>query len=408
MCVTFLDVIDSVAAEIEERLPGYFPRQPLRCIAPEDFCRRVAEAWDIPLVAAADEHTFNAVDRHLRDWLNAHGVRWPQPPLSYDRDSPEHTKAVAEATALQAFRAERVQRRRAAKARAALLPDLFEYRVAGPVRYAAIGSGEPLVCLNAIGHDVAAWLPLLEILSRRRRVLIWEVRPITLAEQCKDIDAILEHEGADRCHLIGWCTGAKLAARYARTRRGAIESMVFLGGSFKHPNRPRELDTAYERNLEAMLQAIVRQPSLAEKLRLVFEKTAFAAPDLDLLDGDALALRALTGLPAGLEVEARRPFADADTLSVYARQHVEFWSHDETATANEVDLPILGIAGEHDSIVSSAGFRAALDQFPNARYEEIAATTHYCFYERPHMVAATIEAWIDCAKVRSHAASGHA
>jgi pimeloyl-ACP methyl ester carboxylesterase len=388
MRVTFLDAIDSVAAEIEERLPGYFPRQPLRCIAPEDFCHRVAEAWDIPLVAAADEHTFNAVDRHLRDRLTD---------ATFDEPSD-----------LVAIREERMRRRRAAKARAALLPDLFEYRVAGPVRYAAIGSGEPLVCLNAIGHNVAAWLPLLEILSRRRRVLIWEVRPITFAEQCKDIDAILAHEGADRCHLIGWCTGAKLAARYAGTRRGAVKSMIFMGGSFKHPNRPRELDTAYERNLEAMLQAIVRQPSVAEKLRLVFEKTAFAAPDLDSLDGDALALRVLTGLPAGLELEARRPFAHAETLSVYARQHVEFWSHDETATASEVNVPILGIAGEHDPIVSPAGFRAALEQFPNARYEEIAATTHYCFYERPHAIADAIEAWIDCAKVRSHAASGHA
>lgn len=393
--VSFLDTVDAVAVEIEERLPGYFDRQPLRCVAPEELCRRIAAAWNLPLVGVADARTFNAVDRHLHHLLA--GVE------------------IGASADLVQFREQRNRARAAARARIATLPERFEQGRAGAVRYAAIGGGgPPLICINALGQTLAPWLPLIDLLSVSRRVVVWDPpaadaagRAITFAEHCRDLQTIVEAEGGE-CHLAGWCTGAKLAARYARTNRDAVASMVLLGGSFKHPRRARELDTPYERNLEAMLQAVARQPVLAERLRGVFAPAGFAVADLDQLDGDALALRALTGLPAGLTTDVRRPFSDARTLATYAIQHVELWSHDETAAAAEVGTPVLGIAGEHDQIVSPAAFRDAVAAFPASRFEVIPATTHYCFYERPQAVAERIEEWLDCAKLRSGRASGHA
>jgi pimeloyl-ACP methyl ester carboxylesterase len=263
-----------------------------------------------------------------------------------------------------------------------MMPQSLEvHRVAdiSGLTYNAIGHGEnSLVAVNALGQGIALWLPLLERLSRKLRVVIWEMRsagsdgrPVTFAEHCQDLYAIVQQEGSSRTHLVGWCTGAKLAARYCRTHSG-IRSMVFLSGSFKHVDRAPEFDTAYERNLQAILGAVVRQPSLAERLRVAF------APADDNGDSE-------------LQHEARRPFRDAQTFAVYARQHLEFWSHDETTTGSEVRVPILGIAGEHDEIISPAAFRAALNKFPSARYVEIPGATHHCFYELPDTVADLIE-----------------
>ena len=395
--VTFLDIFDAVTAEIEERLPGYFRWQPLRFVAVDplaESCRLIARAWDLRLVPVPDDHEFNAVDRYLRDRLGTIEAREIE---LHDENS------------LAAFRRHHAEAREEVKARVAAMPQLLEWHgvVAVPqLTCASIGRGEPpLIAVNAIGQTLAAWLPLLERLSRRRRVLVWEMRetdgtgrPISFAEHCDDLHAILEQEGTRTCHLLGWCTGAKLAARYCRTHPGTVASMVFLSGSFKHPSRPPELDTPYERNLEAMLTAIVRQPSLAERLRIVLAQTAFGDECFDRMGSDEFALRALTGVPAGLERDVRRPFRDAATLIAYARQHLEFWSHDETAMASEIGVPTLGLAGEHDRIVSPAGFRAALARFPTSRFETIGGATHYCFHERPDAVAAWIEEWIETAQ----------
>jgi pimeloyl-ACP methyl ester carboxylesterase len=392
----FLDVVDAVAAEIEARLPGYLRRQPLRCVAAGPLaaaCRRLARAWDLPLVPVPDDHALNAIDRHLQGRLAGAGP---------------HEIEFHDDGSLRAVRCGRVEARAAVNAKVAAMQLLARVPVAGVpgLRYAAIGrGGPPIVAVNAIGQPLTAWLPLVERLSRHRRVLAWEMREtdgagraISFAEHGDDLHAILAQDGARTCHLVGWCTGAKLAARYCRTHPGAVTSLVFLGGSFKHPGWPAALDTAYARNLEAMLRAIAAQPALAARLRTVLVETAAGAADLDRMDGAQLALRALTGVPAGLEDAVRHPFRDAAALASYAEQHLEFWSHDETAPAPAVRVPVLGLAGEHDAIVSPAGRRAAVARFPASRFETIAGTTHHCFHERPGAVAARIEEWIETAQ----------
>lgn len=277
-----------------------------------------------------------------------------------------------------------------------MLPASFEvHHVANvpALTYNSIGHGQhSLFAVNALGQGTAFWLPLIERLSQKSRVVIWEMRsaepdgqPVTFAEHCQDLHAILKQERPSRTHLIGWCTGAKLAAHYCRTHPGTVESMVFVSGSFKHPHRAGKLDSTYERNLQAILEAVVRQPSLAERLRVAFTSSV----NVDIYN------RPNGDLPSELQYEMRRPFRDAQTLTIYARQHLEFWSHDETTTGTEVRVPILGIAGEHDEIISPAGFRTALSQFPLARYIEIPGATHHCFFERPDMVADLIEEFLD-------------
>lgn len=394
--LSFAEVVDAVAAELEERLPGYLRRQPMRCAGTRFAgpCRRIARVWGLPLEAVPDNSVLNTVDRHLRDRLAEAGA-------CELGAADDHELAVLQARCAAA--------REAVRSRVAALPHRLEQRSVARVpqlRYAAIGRGEPpVVIINAFGQTRAPWLPLIERLSRRRRVMLWELRDagargelITFAEHCEDLDAILAQEGARRCHLLGWCTGAKLAARYSRTRPGAVASQVLLGGSFKHPGRAPELDTAYERNLEALLQAVAREPALAERLRLVLALATDSDVDLDRMDGDALAQHALTRVPHGLKRDVRHPFRDAASLLVYARQHLEFWSIDETTGAPHVPVPTLGVTGQHDQIVSPAGFQAAVERFPVSRFHALAATTHYCIHERPDAVAGLIEEWIGAAQ----------
>jgi pimeloyl-ACP methyl ester carboxylesterase len=175
----------------------------------------------------------------------------------------------------------------------------------------------------------------------------------------------------------------------------AVRSVIFLAGSFKHPGRPGALDTRYERNLEAMLQAVAQQPALADRLRVVLAQAVAGGQDLERLDGHDLAARALTGVPPALAHQARHPFRDSAALVTYAQQHLEFWSHDELGAPASLRVPALGMIGEHDQIISAAGLRAALEAFAVSGFEGIPGATHYSFYERPDAIAEAIEQWTE-------------
>jgi pimeloyl-ACP methyl ester carboxylesterase len=397
------DILDEVAAELEERLPGYLRRQPLRFWSSDPLaaaCARVACTWELPFAKVADEQALTAVDRYLRARLAE---------LAPDaRPGAVATTAalteLCDARALLALRQRRQDERAAARARVAALGQALDGHAAGPhLRYTAAGAaGEPpIVLLNALGQEQTAWLPLVEHLARRRRVVLWQMRaeaadglPVTFAEHAADVRQILDAERAASCHLVGWCTGARLAVRASRLAPQRIRSIVMLGGSFKHPGRPRGLDTRYEQNLEAMLRAVAAEPALADRLRGLLAAAAAAPVELDHLDAAALAEHALTAAPAALASAARHPFRSAAALVTYARQHLELWAQDELAAAAAVAAPVLGLSGERDQLVAPAALAAAVARFPVGRFEQIAGATHYALYERPRCVAERIEKWI--------------
>src|SRR5439155_8305465 len=121
-----------------------------------------------------------------------------------------------------------------ARRRADALPDMLERRGVdlGGVRlgYAAAGSGSPpLVVLNALGQGLGYWYPLMDRLVRPHRILIWETRAdtatgtfCTLADHVEDVAAVLRQEDVAECHLLGWCTGAKVAIEFYRRFPAAV------------------------------------------------------------------------------------------------------------------------------------------------------------------------------------------
>jgi pimeloyl-ACP methyl ester carboxylesterase len=255
--------------------------------------------------------------------------------------------------------------------------------------------GQPVVLLNALGQGLEPWSRLIERLLPRR-LLIWKTRGIDpphralpLEEHVDDIAAIIAAEGIDACHLVGWCTGPKMALRYHHRRPDSVRSMVFLNPAFKHPSRLAELDTPYERNLEVLCRAVDRRPETAERLRNLLWSDAFGAP-ADARDRNA------GGAPARApsDTVVRRPFRSGSALVSYARQHLDFWAHDPTPDASAVRVPVLFVAAEQDDIVSPRSVWLAAEIFPIAHYTEIAGATHHALSENADLVAGLIEGFV--------------
>ncbi|NUR60581.1 MAG: alpha/beta hydrolase [Catenulispora sp.] len=258
----------------------------------------------------------------------------------------------------------------------------------GPFDYRVGGAGTvPLVLLDAFGHGLGSWTRLVHRLLPDHRVLTWvpggHARTPTVAAHADDLAAVLDAAGVQACHLVGWCTGPKVAMEFHRRSPERVRSLIFVNGSFRLAGRHEESDTAYERNLAFVTGTVAARPETAARSLRLFAPGAAE----QTRDPAETAVRAID--PA-LADEVRRPFADAAALLGYARQLAEFWSYDALAAAAHVRVPVLFLGGELDAIVSPSRFRAAAAHFPTARHHEVRGAGHYLHHDRPDLVGAII------------------
>ncbi|MGQ4401892.1 alpha/beta fold hydrolase [Streptomyces hayashii] len=259
------------------------------------------------------------------------------------------------------------------------------------------GDGPPLLVLNALGQGPGFLTRLCAHLAPHHRVVTWQVRGTErddpawgIRRQLDDMDAVLEAVGAERAHLLGWCTGAKIATAFQQHSPRAVASLVFLNATFRQNGRWDGMDTKYESDLAAVCRALDRRPHKAGRM-------------LDLLAPGAAGGRGSPGAPdAGvlgvlsraLADEVRRPFRDAEVLVRYARQLVDLWRLDSAAQAPRVAVPALFVCSEFDGISSPARAREAARCFPHARYAELAVAGHYAPHDRPALVAELITEFV--------------
>ncbi|MFG2680581.1 alpha/beta fold hydrolase [Streptomyces sp. NPDC048392] len=259
------------------------------------------------------------------------------------------------------------------------------------------GDGPPLLVLNALGQGPGFLSRLCAHLTPHHRVVTWQVRGTEREDpawgnrhQLDDVDAVLGAVGAERAHLLGWCTGAKIATAFQQHRPEAVASLVFLNATFRQNDRWDGMDTKYESDLAAVCRALDRRPEKAARM-------------LDLLAPGAAGGRGSPGardagvlgvLSRALVDEVRRPFRDAEVLVRYARQLVDLWRLDSAAQASRVAVPALFVCSEFDGISSPARAREAARCFPHARYAELAVAGHYAPHDRPALVAELITEFV--------------
>ena len=82
--------------------------------------------------------------------------------------------------------------------------------------------------------------------------------PFELPQQVDDLDAVLQQENLQACHLLSWCTGGKVAVEFHLRRPSVVRSMVLLNNTLKCDGGSEELDSPYERNMETLCRMLVR------------------------------------------------------------------------------------------------------------------------------------------------------
>lgn len=451
----FLHALYQLKQEIESRLPKYFDFEPIRWLAPQeveinlirpetaaeimariswreetlnhsfdiaspentsfsDLCERIESVYNLGLTLTEQDGELTAIDRafeertglfqeHLTsprhfDWEKAYKAgNWNNNTATLDED--------AQIDILESLRGRQSETRAQRDQRVVTPLDQLNRKSISKngfdLTYFVAGSaGTPVLILNALGQGLVYWYRLIDILKHKYQMIIWEPRgtisppqPFGLKEQVEDIEAILQQEEIQKCHMVGWCTGPKLAVEFYLRAPDFVQSMVFLNSQFKCEGMARELITKYERNLEPLFRVLEKKPEMAgsvmESMRLNLggEKINL----FDQKDSQKLAMDVLTLVDETLKPHILAPYQNEATTLAYAQQVLDFWSYDTLAKAPQVQAPILMIATEYDKVAAPAMSKAAVNYFPRVKHVEISRATHYCLFDRPELVADLVE-----------------
>ncbi|WP_456816448.1 alpha/beta fold hydrolase [Bradyrhizobium sp. USDA 4508] len=270
--------------------------------------------------------------------------------------------------------------------------------------YRSTGSdGEAVVLLNALGQGPKPWSRLIAHLRPRFRVLSWDPHgldesesQLSLLDHVADLASIIEQESVSRVHLVGWCTGPKIAAEFALRHPGRVLSMTFLNMQVKCIESSLDFDTPFETDFQAIFSELEQSPSTASSIAASLSSGASEA-DLDLMTATEAdeSKAVLSAMNRDLRKPVLRPFRDANSTIRFARQMIDFWHYDVNAVAGQVDVPILFFASEYDRIAAPKASEWARGLFPRARLLQAPGATHYFLYDRADVVARMIE-WFAC------------
>lgn len=243
-----------------------------------------------------------------------------------------------------------------------------------------------------LGH-VDVWAPLCAALGDDGQLLCWDLRgsrrrhgvpEVDLARHAADGLAILDAAGAERATIIGWSTGAPVAAQILALAPDRVEAFVSIAGVWGGPVGRmvrRWLSGAADAGpialgIGAMVGRGVALPRwIAESARSKIVLTSLVLTGLVGEHADDAAIGEVLAHFASLEAG----FAAASWSALL--------DHLGDAQRPEVDVPSLWIAGERDPLAGPMVARLASAGASDGEVWTIPGGGHFLPLEQPELLA---------------------
>ncbi len=246
------------------------------------------------------------------------------------------------------------------------------------VHYLDAGSGDAVVLIHGFTHSAERWRQtgLFDRLASRHRVVALDCRghglsdkphdPARYADMYEDVIRILDREGLDRVHIVGYSMGAALAGRLLLRHPRRFLTATFVGAtgraSQEGTERRRRMADDFERGDARMLVTAVwptrDAPPTDAQLREASART--------LAGNDPLALAAVLRAPVSI--------VTTEDLAGVAKF-----------------VPLLGVAGTADSALQA--LKDMQPSIPELTVVAIEGAGHTAVLSRPDL-ADTIERFI--------------
>ncbi|MDP2357546.1 MAG: alpha/beta hydrolase [Beijerinckiaceae bacterium] len=251
----------------------------------------------------------------------------------------------------------------------------------GDLAFLDAGAGPTIVLLHGIGSAAHSWEALVTALAPRWRVVAWNAPgyppsaalPMewpTASDYAHRLAVMLDHIGAERCHLVGHSLGCLIAGRFARL----------------HPHRVATLTLASCAVGHARLETSERDRLLSSRIG-----------DVETLGARGMAEKRGPrllgpGAPAGTIRAVMETMASVDPKG-YAQASRMLSRGDliDDISALPQKLPVQFIYGSADIITSpEVNLRAAAAR-PGAPVTVLQGAGHACYVEQPGAFSRAIE-----------------
>jgi 3-oxoadipate enol-lactonase len=267
------------------------------------------------------------------------------------------------------------------------------YQVRGPV-------GAPAVVLaNGLGGSFSAFRHVYAALGERYRILCWDYRGLYRSERpadlatlaipshCRDLAALLEHEGVASAVFIGWSMGVQVCFEHFRHHRRHMRGIVAVNGTYGTPFRSALASRLTRHVIPGLLALLKARATLASR---VTRHAAGWEGLVPLLVRAGLASR-------DIDAEALRDVAaDFHTLdfALYSDQLRALGEHDARDLLSAIDLPVLIITGDKDLMTPVFTARRMNQRIAGSRLIVLPGGSHYTPLEYPRELGEEVRLFV--------------
>jgi pimeloyl-ACP methyl ester carboxylesterase len=252
-----------------------------------------------------------------------------------------------------------------------------------------LGEGDdlPLLVCNPVGAGMRVWRRALLDVQRDRRVVGWDLRGLLESPppashgldatfHSRDAVAVLDYYGIERCAIVSWSNGGRIALQIAYEEPERVAGLVMVSGGYGHPLwrliRHLELPSVlpviarfgkyFAAPLERGFRTIVARPEIAGLVR----QSGMIGPTADI--------EALVDLLQDLaSCDLRRLLATYEAIAGDARPEL----------FADIQAPTMLVVGSEDQFMSRGVVAEMNQSLPRSITEVYEGATHYLPLEYP-------------------------
>ena len=249
--------------------------------------------------------------------------------------------------------------------------------------YWVTGDGPPVVLLHPFPVHHEFWLPIVDALTGRYRLIMPDLRghgesdvgdgPATMQKHAADIVHVMEDAGVGRAPLIGVSIGGYLAFEFWRKYRGRAAALVLCNtkaGADNPEARAGRLQAAndvLEHGTEPFFETMIA--------RVLATSTRESRPDL--VQG---ALRMMRKMSPEDVAQVQRGMAERP---------------DSIETLKTINVPTLLITGDEDTMTGVKEAELMKQHIPGSQLRVILKAGHYSPWEQPEEAGRLLRQFLD-------------
>ena len=258
------------------------------------------------------------------------------------------------------------------------------------------GGAPPVVLTDGIGCDGFAWRYLAPRLAEHHRVLHWHFRghgrsgpprdrdQLSIEDLARDLRRLCDEREVRRPVIAAHSMGVQVALEYYRQNRDDVSALVLMCGTFGRITTTFHGTDILDQVLPSLIRGTRMFPGVARAVwgrvpaAMAF-RVACAGRELD---GDRIQ-----------EEDFRRYWDHAALMDpdVFLRMLESAGRHDATGLLQDIDVPTLVVAAEHDTFTPMALAEEMAAAIPSAELEVIEEASHAAPVEQPGRIAERVE-----------------